>query len=133
MFNPINTSARGAHKEHDDDALNAYLAALPTENGVANLDTLLTQQKVTEASEKMMFNAILARGVDGLDIRKSGEVLARSKRVYFLIVEKLVDAGKIILARKMMNYAREKDVLPNKYFFLKKELQARKKKYLGST
>lgn len=132
MFCPINRRNQEVGAT-TDSVLSKYLAMISCtekETWPKLFRAIVSKDRVDERDKKALFNAVLHANVESLGLFRGDSILRVSKEVFFLLAERLIDANRVILATKMLNLARKKAVLPNKYFLLKKRLRVRRKAYV---
>lgn len=135
MFNPLNNDDGNRKSLSSEDNLSEYLAKIkPAKDDRTELLYLILEQKcLDEKDEKLLFNIVLNVDIVSFDFTRSKQVLEKSRKTYFLIVEKLIDSEKLLLATKMLNMAGSAGVFVNKYFYLKKRLKACRSRYINHT
>lgn len=125
MFCPINRARKKSGSA--DSALHSYTSMLSSaeKNAWPRLfSAIIEKECVDECDKKTLFNAVLQADVESLDVSHADTLLVKSREAFFLLVEKLIDVKRFVLARKMLNLAKKESVLSNKYFWLRKRLSA---------
>lgn len=126
MFCPINSARR---KEHGstDSTLHSYMSMLSSaekDTWPRRLCAIVEKESVDECDKKTLFNAVLRADAELLDVSRADALLAKSREAFFLLAEKLIDAKRVVLATKLLNLAKKKQALSNKYFWLRRRLRA---------
>lgn len=125
MFCPIN---RGRIKECSEAgrALHSYISLLSSADKVEwskLFCAIIEKESVDECDKKTLFNAVLQADIESLDVSRADALLVKSREAFFLLIEKLIDAKRVVLPTKMLNLARRESVFSNKYFWLRKRLR----------